>query len=237
MSIESVMPPTISSSVAPSSCLQSFLMSWLFESCGQSMGASASASVLPVNSQGWIPLGLTGLISLQSKGQEFSPAPQSKSIKVSWKDTTFINIQAFYFLLIFIKIQLIGTSLVVKWLRLRLPMQRVWVWSLAGHLRSHMPCGPKMKTLNRSNIVKSSIKTLKNGPHFLKNLKKKKKYSWGTMCVSGIWQNESVLYVCFLFCFQIIFHCRLLQDIEYTSLCYIVGLCWLSITYTVVWIF
>ena len=60
MSIESVMPPTISSSVAPSSCLQSFPVSWLFESRGQSMGASASASVLPVNSQGWIPLGLTG---------------------------------------------------------------------------------------------------------------------------------------------------------------------------------
>ena len=174
MSIESVMPPTISSSVAPSSCLQSFPVSWLFESRGQSMGASASASVLPVNSQGWIPLGLTGLISLQSKGQESSPAPQPKSIKVSWKDTTFINIQAFYFLLIFIKIQLIGTSLVVKWLRLRLPMQRVWVWSLAEHLRSHMPCGPKTKTLNRSNIVKSSIKTLKNGPHFKKILKKKK---------------------------------------------------------------
>ena len=54
------------------------------------------------------------------------------------------------------------------------------------------------------------------------------------MCVSGIWQNESVLYVCFLFCFQILFHSGLLQDTEYTSLCYIVSLCWLSITYTVV---
>ena len=37
-------------------------------SCGQSIGASASASVLPMNIQGWFPLGLTGLISLQSKG-------------------------------------------------------------------------------------------------------------------------------------------------------------------------
>ena len=43
-----------------------FPMSWLFASCGQSMGASASASVLPVNIQGWFPLGLTGLISLLS---------------------------------------------------------------------------------------------------------------------------------------------------------------------------
>ena len=63
---------TISSSVVPVS-LQSFpafryfLMGWLFPSGGQSISASASASVLPVNIQGWLPLGLTGLISLQSK--------------------------------------------------------------------------------------------------------------------------------------------------------------------------
>ena len=67
--------PTISSSVIPfSSCLQSFpasgsfLMSQLFISESQSTGASASASVLPVNIQDWSPLGWTGWISLQSKG-------------------------------------------------------------------------------------------------------------------------------------------------------------------------
>ena len=66
--------PTISSSVIPFSCPQSFpasgsfQMSQLFASGGQSIGASASASVLPVNIQDWFPLGLTGLISLQSKG-------------------------------------------------------------------------------------------------------------------------------------------------------------------------
>ena len=67
--------PTISSSVASfSSCSQSFPisgsfpMSWLFASDDQSIGASASASVLPMNMQSWFPLGLTGLISLQSKG-------------------------------------------------------------------------------------------------------------------------------------------------------------------------
>ena len=67
--------PTISSSVALfTSCLQSFPasgsfpMSQFFESGGQSIGASASASVLPKNVQDWFPLGLTGLISLQSKG-------------------------------------------------------------------------------------------------------------------------------------------------------------------------
>ena len=46
----------------------SFQMSWLFPSGGQSIGASASVSVLPVNIQGWFPLELTGLVSLQSKG-------------------------------------------------------------------------------------------------------------------------------------------------------------------------
>ena len=67
--------PTISSSVVPfSSCLQSFpasgyfLTSWFFKSGGQSIGASASASVLPMNIQDWFPLGLTSLISLQPKG-------------------------------------------------------------------------------------------------------------------------------------------------------------------------
>ena len=67
--------PTIWSSVVPlSSCLlsfpasQSFPMSWLVTSGCQSIGASASASVLPMNIQGWLPWGLTGLISLQSKG-------------------------------------------------------------------------------------------------------------------------------------------------------------------------
>ena len=65
----------ISSSVAPfSSCPQSlpasgsFPIKWFFALSGQSSGASASASVLPVNIQGRFPLGLTGLIFLQSKG-------------------------------------------------------------------------------------------------------------------------------------------------------------------------
>ena len=67
--------PTISSSVMPfSSCLQSFpasgsfQMSQFFTSGGLSIGASASVSVLPMNILEWFPLGLTGLISLQSKG-------------------------------------------------------------------------------------------------------------------------------------------------------------------------
>ena len=60
--------------ILSSSCLQSFpasgsfAMRWLFAWSGQSIGASALASVLPMNIQGWFSLGLTGLISLQSKG-------------------------------------------------------------------------------------------------------------------------------------------------------------------------
>ena len=67
--------PTISSSVVTfSSCLQSFSasgsfqMSQFFASDGQSIGVSASTSVLPMNTQDWSPLGWTGWISLQSKG-------------------------------------------------------------------------------------------------------------------------------------------------------------------------
>ena len=91
--------PTISSSVIPfSSCPQSlpasesFPMSQLFESGGQSIGVSASTSVLPMNTQNWFPLGWTGWISLQSKGlsrvfsnttvqkhQFFSAQPSSQS--------------------------------------------------------------------------------------------------------------------------------------------------------------
>ena len=47
---------------------ESFPVSWLFALGDQSIGASTSATVLPVNIQGWFPLGLTGLFSLQSKG-------------------------------------------------------------------------------------------------------------------------------------------------------------------------
>ena len=65
--------PTLWSCVAPfSSCLQSFPasgsfpMSWLFASGGQSIRASASASVLPMNIQGWFLLGLTGCPRVKS---------------------------------------------------------------------------------------------------------------------------------------------------------------------------
>ena len=84
-------PPAISSSVVPfSSCPQSLPasesvpMSQLFAWGCQSIGVSASASVLPMNIQDWSLLGWTGWISLQSKdSQESSPTPQYKSINSS----------------------------------------------------------------------------------------------------------------------------------------------------------
>ena len=84
--------PTISSSVIPfSSCPQSFpasgsfQMSQLFTSDGQSIGLSASTSVLPMNTQDWSPLGWTGWRSPCSPrdSQESSPTPQHKSINSS----------------------------------------------------------------------------------------------------------------------------------------------------------
>ena len=83
--------PTISSSVVSfSSCLQSFLatgsflMSQFFASGGQSIGVSASASVLPMNIQNWFPLGwLVGSPCSPRDSQESSPTPQFKSINSS----------------------------------------------------------------------------------------------------------------------------------------------------------
>ena len=85
MSIESMMPsnhlilclsllllPSIFPSIRK---WVSLPMSQLFASGGQSVGALVSTSVLSMSIQSWFPLGLTGLISLQSKGWESFPAP------------------------------------------------------------------------------------------------------------------------------------------------------------------
>ena len=84
--------PTILSSVIPFSCLQSFPasgyfpVSQLFTTGGQSTGASAS--VLPV--QGWFPLGLTGLISLQSKGLSRLLKHHSSKASILWLSAFFM---------------------------------------------------------------------------------------------------------------------------------------------------
>ena len=80
--------PTISSSIVPfSSCLQSFpasgsfQMSQFFTTGGQSIGISASTSVLPMNIQDWFPLGwLVGSPCSPRDSQESSPTPRFKSI-------------------------------------------------------------------------------------------------------------------------------------------------------------
>ena len=89
--------PTISFSVVP--CLlvlnpshhPGSSTSWLFTSGGQRVGAFASASVLPMNIQDWFPLGLTGLISLLSKGL-FKSLLQHHSSKASilWRSAFFM---------------------------------------------------------------------------------------------------------------------------------------------------
>ena len=89
--------PTISSCVIPfSSCLQSFpasgsfQMSQFFASGSQSIGVSASTSVLPVNIQDWFPLGWTGWISLQSKGLSSLLQHHSSKTSVLWCSAFFI---------------------------------------------------------------------------------------------------------------------------------------------------
>ena len=87
-------PPSPPASIFPS--IRVFPMSLFFASRGQSIGASASASVLPMNIQGWFPLGFIGLISLLSKGcsrvfssttvgkhQFFGAQPSLQSIHIS----------------------------------------------------------------------------------------------------------------------------------------------------------
>ena len=89
--------PTILSSVVPfSSCPQSFpasgsfQMSQFFESGDQSVGASGSASVLPMNLQDWFPLGWTGWISLQSKGLSRAEGSQHYNLVLFFVNTSWI---------------------------------------------------------------------------------------------------------------------------------------------------
>ena len=89
--------PTISSFVVPFSshfqsfpASESFPMSQLFTSGGQSIRASASASVLPMNIQDWFPLGWTGWISLQSKGLSSLLQHHSSKASILWHSAFFI---------------------------------------------------------------------------------------------------------------------------------------------------
>ena len=100
--------PAISSSVVPfSSCSQtlpasgSFPMSQLFASVGQSIVVSASASVLPMNTQDWSPLGWIGWISLQSKGTLKSLLQHhSSKTSILWRSAFFSRLLETYKFLI-----------------------------------------------------------------------------------------------------------------------------------------
>ena len=97
MSIESVMPSThlvlcypfllLPSVFLPSG---SFLMSQVFASGGQNIGASASASVLPMNIQDWSPIRLTGLISLLSKGLKSLLQRHNSKASILWRSAFFM---------------------------------------------------------------------------------------------------------------------------------------------------
>ena len=118
---------TISSSVVPfSSCLQSFWasgsfpVSQFFMSGGQSIGVSASASVLPMNIQGWFPLRWIGWISLQSKGvsRVFSNITVQKNQFFSTQLSLWSNCH-FH-----------RASLVAQTVKCLPAMWETWVWSL-----------------------------------------------------------------------------------------------------------
>ena len=96
MSIESVMPSNHSSSIVPfSSCLQffpasgSFQMNQLFTSGGQSIKSDASASVLPVNTQDWFPLGWLDLLAAQGTLKSLLQHHSSKA-SILWHSAFFI---------------------------------------------------------------------------------------------------------------------------------------------------
>ena len=87
MSIESVMLPSFLFAFNLFQHWGLFSISQLFSSGGQSTGASASASVIPMSIQDWFPLGWTDLISLQSKGLSrvfISTAIQKHQFFVAW---------------------------------------------------------------------------------------------------------------------------------------------------------
>ena len=107
---------------------QSFLMSQLFRSSGQSTGASASASVLPMNIQDWFPLGLTGLISLAVQ-RTLKSLLQHHSSKASilWGSAFFmINLDSILKtgLFAFILLDYLASLYIWK-----------WNWKSLGHVR------------------------------------------------------------------------------------------------------
>ena len=126
--------PTISSSVVPfSSCLQSFSasgpfpMSWFFTSCGQSIGASAS--VFPMNVQDWLPLGLTGLISLQSKG--LSRIFSNNTVRKHWMKVKWWGLRKYCWLIALCQvcshIVSLSPNFIISWSRSFIQLSQYWM--------------------------------------------------------------------------------------------------------------
>ena len=121
--------PTISSFVIPFySCLQSFPasgsfpMSQFFASGGLNIGVSASASVLPTNIQDWFPLGLTDLISLQSKG--FSRVFSNTTVQnINWMCLFYENSLSFKLVHLFCMLEFNSFSFYI-------PKSKSWVQSM-----------------------------------------------------------------------------------------------------------
>ena len=99
----------------------SFPINWLFTSGGQSIRASTSATVLPVNIQGWFPLGLTDLISLQFKGLS-----RVFSSTIVWKNQ-FFGVQPFLWSNSHVPTWLLGKTTVLT------------IWTFAGKAMSLLP--------------------------------------------------------------------------------------------------
>ena len=86
----------------------------------------------------------------------------------------------------FLKKVLVGTSLVVQWLRVCLPTQGMKVPSLVGEPRSHMPHNQKTKNMkNRSSIVADSVKTLQMA-HIIKKMFKER-HCWLSILYTVVW--------------------------------------------------
>ena len=130
--------PTISSSVVPFSCLQSFP----FTSGGQSIGVSASASVLPINIQDWFPL---GWISLQSKGLSrvlSNITVQKHQIQRRWKRVCLTLIElGVWMLLCFqtISSSVHGWTVYMKSNSIWCLAPLCWTWRKMGAFKMYLP--------------------------------------------------------------------------------------------------
>ena len=158
----------ISSSVIPfSSCPQSFpasgsfLMSQFFTAGGQSIGASASASIPPMNIQGWFPLGLVDLISLQSKEHSTPILQHTYKASILWHSAFFIVQRSHSYMTTGKPIALTTQTFVGKVLSLLLnTMFRLTFFPRSKHLLISWLQSPSAVILEPKKIKSVSVSTL-----------------------------------------------------------------------------